>query len=46
MDYKQQDIGDVVGDVLELLEETGGKDAFPNIKFTVPLCKCTDILKL
>ena len=39
MDYKQQDIGQVVGEVLELLETTGGKDAFTHIKAAVPLCE-------
>lgn len=39
MDYKQQDLGDFVGDVLALLEKTGGKHAFQHIKHTVPLCK-------
>lgn len=40
MDYKQQDIGDYVGEVLELLERTGGKNAFQHIKMMVPLCEC------
>jgi hypothetical protein len=44
IDYKQNDIGAFVGEVLELLEATGGKNAFQNIKFTVPLCECLALL--
>jgi len=39
MDYKQFDSDDLVvpiADCLELLERTGGENAFVNIKFMVP----------
>lgn len=39
IDYHQQkhdNIGDLIQDTLELLEQTGGEDAFINIKYLVP----------
>jgi len=39
IDYRQDDLGQVVGEVLELLEATGGKNAFSHIKAAVPLCE-------
>ncbi|OWZ10668.1 hypothetical protein PHMEG_00016448 [Phytophthora megakarya] len=39
IDFRQQrsqDLGEVIFETLELLEETGGEDAFINIKYMVP----------
>lgn len=39
MDFKQQrakDVGEIILETLELLERTGGPDAFVNIKYMVP----------
>ncbi|KAG7394969.1 hypothetical protein PHYBOEH_004410 [Phytophthora boehmeriae] len=39
MDFQQkraQDLGEVVLETLELLERTGGEDAFINIKYMIP----------
>ena len=39
IDYSQQknqNVGDLVQQTLELLERTGGEDAFINIKYMVP----------
>lgn len=39
MDYAQrkgQNIGDLIQETLELLEQHGGEDAFINIKYLVP----------
>ena len=37
IDYKEQDIGPMVCEVLEMLETTGGDNAYAQIKFNVPL---------
>lgn len=39
IDYSQQkreNLGDLIAETLELLEETGGEDAFINIKYMIP----------
>jgi hypothetical protein len=39
MDFRQQraqDLGEVIIETLELLERTGGEDAYINIKYMVP----------
>lgn len=44
IDYHQQwneCIGDLVQDALELFEQTGGEDAFINIKYLVPTYQST-----
>ena len=33
---KRQNIGDLIAETLELLEQTGGEDAFINIKYMIP----------
>lgn len=39
IDYTQrrkQNVGDLINETLELLERTGGEDAFINIKYMIP----------
>ena len=39
IDYNQRkklNLGDLIQDTLELLEQTGGEDAFINIKYMIP----------
>jgi hypothetical protein len=33
---KQENIGELIQDTLEILEQTGGPDAFVNIKYMIP----------
>ena len=33
---KRINLGDLIGETLELLEQTGGEDAFINIKYMIP----------
>jgi len=33
---KRLNLGDLIGETLELLEQTGGEDAFINIKYMIP----------
>jgi len=33
---KDMNIGDLIGECLEILEKTGGEDAFINIKYMIP----------
>jgi hypothetical protein len=33
---KRSNLGDLIGETLELLEQTGGEDAFINIKYMIP----------
>ena len=33
---KQENVGDCIEETLEILEKTGGKNAFINIKYMIP----------
>jgi len=39
---KKENIADLIGDTLNLFEETGGEDAFINIKYLVPAYQSTN----